>query len=105
MRAITPMADWHARRGIAGRRFWRRAGRLRGGFGQTVTDNLYEEIGGCTNPFMTAAGFSSFAAQNMAGIEQLGGGTGQGQKHCGGNFAGGGRQRAAVCRGWLDELL
>ena len=51
------------------------AGPLRGGFGQTVTDNLYEEIGGCVNPIMTAAGFTGYAAQNMAGIEQLGGGT------------------------------
>jgi hypothetical protein len=50
------------------------AGPFRTGFGQTVTDNLYEEIGGCTNPIMTAAGFTGVAAQNMAGIEQLGGG-------------------------------
>src|SRR6202451_2096050 len=64
------------------------AGPLRGGFGQTVTDNLYEEIGGCTNPFMTAAGFSSFAAQNMAGIEQLGGGTVQVKNISGGTSPG-----------------
>ncbi len=50
------------------------AGPFRSGFGETVTDNLYEEIGGCTNPIMTAVGFSGYAAQNMAGIEQLGGG-------------------------------
>jgi hypothetical protein len=49
------------------------AGPLRNGYGQTVTDNLYEEIGGCTNPIMTAAGFSGSAAENMAGIEQLAG--------------------------------
>ena len=50
------------------------AGPLRGGFGQTATDGLYEEIGGCTNPIMTGAGFSGFAALNMAGVEQVGGG-------------------------------
>lgn len=50
------------------------AGPFRSGFGQTATDGLYEEIGGCTNPIMTGAGFSGSAALNMAGVEQLGGG-------------------------------
>ncbi len=49
------------------------AGTLRGGFGQTATDGLYEEIGACSNPIMVGAGFSGFAAENMAGIEQVGG--------------------------------
>ncbi len=47
-------------------------GTFRGGFGSTTVDNYYNEVGSCTNPIMTAAGFTGLAAYDMAGINAMG---------------------------------
>lgn len=51
-------------------------GRFRGGSAQITASNLHEEIGNCANPLMTAAGFTGYAAYNMAGIITGGGSVG-----------------------------
>jgi hypothetical protein len=48
-------------------------GTIRGGFAETFIDSLYNEVGNCSNPVWTAAGFTGLAARNMAGVSVLGG--------------------------------
>jgi hypothetical protein len=49
------------------------AGPLRGSSGPTMLDGLYEEVGGCYNPFMIAAGFptGNLSSISAAGAEQF----------------------------------
>ncbi len=48
-------------------------GTIRGGYAESFIDSLYNEVGGCSNPFWTAAGLSGLASRNMAGVSVLGG--------------------------------
>jgi hypothetical protein len=45
-----------------------KTGTVAGGFGPSTFDNVYEEVGNCSNPQYTAAGATGLAARAMAGV-------------------------------------